>query len=44
MLEDMTAMDPRILSDQWMLIGRQIITPMGGRLDLPAIALAIFAP
>lgn len=37
-LEDMIEKDPRILSEQWMIIGRQIITPMGGRLDLLAIA------
>ena len=38
LLEDMIEKDPRILSEQWMIIGRQIITPMGGRLDLLAIA------
>lgn len=37
LLEDMIESDPRILSEQWMLIGRQIITPMGSRLDLLAI-------
>jgi uncharacterized protein YeaO (DUF488 family) len=38
MLEDMIERDPRILSEQWMLIGRQLITPNGGRIDLLAIA------
>ena len=38
LLEDMIESDPRILSEQWMLIGRQIITPTGGRIDLLAIA------
>lgn len=38
LLEDMIERDPRILSEQWMLIGQQIITPTGGRIDLLAIA------
>lgn len=38
LLEDMIESDPRILSEQWMLVGRQIITPAGGRVDLLAIA------
>lgn len=38
LLEDMIVQDPRILSEEWMLIGRQEITPQGGRLDLLAIA------
>jgi len=37
-LEDMIVRDPRILSDEWMLIGRQEITSFGGRIDLLAIA------
>jgi hypothetical protein len=37
-LEDMIVLDPRILSSQWMLIGRQEITSHGGRVDLLAIA------
>ena len=37
-LEDMIENDPRILSEQWMLIGRQEHTPTGGRIDLLAIA------
>jgi len=28
---------PRVLSDEWMLIGRQESTGMGGRIDLLAI-------
>jgi RecB family endonuclease NucS len=38
LLEDMIENDPRILSEQWMLIGRQEHTPTGGRIDLLAIA------
>jgi len=30
--------DPRIVSAKWMLIGRQEHTPLGGILDLLAIA------
>jgi len=38
-LEDMIVRDPRILSSEWMLIGRQERTNDGGRIDLLAIAL-----
>lgn len=38
MLEDMIVAQPRILSSEWMLIGRQVDTGYGGRLDLLAIA------
>ncbi len=37
-LEAMIVADPRILSDDWMLIGRQEETGFGGRIDLLAIA------
>jgi hypothetical protein len=37
-LEAMIVRDPRILSSEWMLIGRQEITAHGGRVDLLAIA------
>ena len=37
-LEDMIVRDPRILSSEWMLIGRQEVTLHGGRVDLLAIA------
>lgn len=37
-LEEMIALDPRILSSEWMLIGRQEVTSHGGRIDLLAIA------
>ena len=37
-LEEMIVADPAILSPEWMLIGRQEITPFAGRLDLLAIA------
>ncbi len=37
LLEDMIVRDPRILSNEWMLIGRQEITGFGGRIDLLAI-------
>lgn len=37
-LEEMITRDPRILSSEWMLIGRQEITTHGGRVDLLAIA------
>lgn len=37
-LEDMIVRDPRILSNEWMLIGRQEVTSHGGRIDLLAIA------
>lgn len=38
MLEDMSVAEPRILSSEWMLIGRQVDTGHGGRADLLAIA------
>src|SRR5476651_2007111 len=38
LLEDMIVSDPRILSEEWMLIGRQEDTGFGGRIDLLAIA------
>ena len=38
LLEDMIVAAPEILSDQWMVIGRQEITGLGGRIDLLAIA------
>lgn len=38
MLEEMIVAEPRILSSEWMLIGRQVDTGYGGRLDLLAIA------
>ncbi|KPZ12229.1 endonuclease NucS domain-containing protein [Pseudomonas syringae group genomosp. 3] len=38
LLEDMIISSPSILSDEWMLIGRQENTGMGGRIDLLAIA------
>ncbi|UTH75661.1 endonuclease NucS domain-containing protein [Chromobacterium sp. IIBBL 290-4] len=38
LLEDMIVKDPRILSSEWMLIGRQEVTSHGGRVDLLAIA------
>lgn len=37
-LEDMIVAEPRMLSDEWMLIGRQEDTGLGGRIDLLAIA------
>jgi len=37
-LEEMIVCDPRILSSDWMLIGRQESTGNGGRIDLLAIA------
>lgn len=37
-LEDMIVAAPQILSDSWMLIGRQERTSHGGRIDLLAIA------
>lgn len=37
-LEDMIAHVPNILSSEWMLIGRQEQTGLGGRIDLLAIA------
>ncbi len=38
MLEDMIVAQSRILSSEWMLVGRQIETGSGGRIDLLAIA------
>lgn len=38
LLEDMIVAAPRLLSDEWMLIGRQEVTGFGGRIDLLAIA------
>lgn len=38
LLEDMIVADPRVLSDEWMLIGRQEDNGFGGRIDLLAIA------
>lgn len=37
-LEEMIVRDPRILSSEWMLIGRQEVTSYGGCIDLLAIA------
>lgn len=37
-LEDMIVTSPQILSGEWMLIGRQEQTGLGGRIDLLAIA------
>lgn len=38
LLEDMIVSTPQILSSEWMLIGRQEPTGLGGRIDLLAIA------
>ena len=38
LLEDMIVAAPQLLSDEWMLIGRQEGTGFGGRIDLLAIA------
>ena len=38
LLEEMIIADPRILSDEWMLIGRQEDTGYGGRMDILTIA------
>lgn len=38
LLEDMIVADPRLLSDEWLLIGRQEDTGYGGRIDLLALA------
>ncbi len=38
LLEDMIVAEPTILSDQWMIIGRQANTGFGGRIDLLALA------
>ena len=37
-LEDMIVASPHLLSDEWMLIGRQEDTGFGGRIDLLALA------
>ncbi len=37
-LEEMIVADPAILAPEWMLIGRQEITPFAGRIDLLATA------
>ncbi|MCE5211527.1 MAG: endonuclease NucS [Deltaproteobacteria bacterium] len=37
MLEKMIYEDPNILSDRWMLIGRQVPTAHGGKIDLLAL-------
>lgn len=37
-LEDMIVASPALLSDDWMLIGRQVDTDGGGRIDLLAVA------
>lgn len=37
-LEEMIVADSRMVSDEWMLIGRQVDTGFGGRVDLLAIA------
>jgi hypothetical protein len=38
LLEDMIVASPRLLSEDWMLIGRQEDTGLGGRIDLLAVA------
>ena len=38
LLEDMIVAEPKMLSAEWMLIGRQEHTGYGGRIDLLAIA------
>src|SRR3972149_3682649 len=38
LLESMIVAAPRMLSDEWILIGRQEDTGLGGRIDLLAIA------
>lgn len=37
-LEEMIVAEPEIVSDEWMVIGRQEETGFGGRIDLLAIA------
>jgi hypothetical protein len=37
-LEDMIIAAPEILSDEWMIIGRQVNTGICGRIDLLAVA------
>lgn len=38
MLEEMIVAEPRLLSEEWMLVGRQVPTGFGGRIDLLAVA------
>lgn len=38
LLQDMILAEPRILSPEWMLIGKEVVTGRSGRLDLLAIA------
>lgn len=38
LLEEMIVASPQLISDEWMLIGRQEETTSGGRIDLLAIA------
>lgn len=38
LLEDMIVKDPRLLSDEWLLVGRQEYTGLGGIIDLLALA------
>jgi RecB family endonuclease NucS len=38
LLEDIIVAEPRVVSDAWLLIGRQLRTSHGGIVDLPAIA------
>ena len=38
LLEEMIVANPSLLSDEWMLIGRQEDTGLGGRIDLLAVA------
>ena len=38
LLEDMIVASPGVLSDEWMLVGRQEATGFGGRIDLLALA------
>ena len=38
LLEDMIERDPTILDDEWLIIGRQIQTDFGGKIDLLGIA------
>ena len=38
LLEEMIISQPQMLSDQWMIIGKQELTGLGGRIDLLAIA------
>lgn len=38
LLEDMIVASPSLLSEEWMLIGRQVDTGLGGRVDLLAVA------